>query len=61
MHAMPKLEYPVIIEPLSEDEGGGFVALVPDLSGCVSDGETAEAVLASVQDAATAWQVRCGR
>ena len=25
---MPRLEYPVIIEPLPEDEGGGFVALV---------------------------------
>ena len=40
---------------LPEDEGGGFVALVPDLPGCMSDGETAEAALASVQDAATAW------
>jgi antitoxin HicB len=52
---MPRLEYPVIIEPLPEDEGGGFVALVPDLPGCMSDGETAEAALASVQDAASAW------
>jgi len=31
---MPKLEYPVIIEPLPQDDGGGFVALVPDLPGC---------------------------
>ncbi len=38
---MAKLEYPVIIEPLPQDEGGGFVALVPDLPGCMSDGETA--------------------
>ena len=52
---MPKLEYPVIIEPLSEDEGGGFIALVPDLPGCMSDGDTAEAALASVQDAVVAW------
>jgi predicted RNase H-like HicB family nuclease len=44
---VPRLEYPVIIEPLPEDEGGGFVALVPDLPGCMSDGETAEAALAS--------------
>ncbi len=27
----------------------------PDLPGCMSDGETPEAALASVQDAATAW------
>jgi predicted RNase H-like HicB family nuclease len=52
---MPKLEYPVIIEPLPEDDGGGYVALVPDLPGCMSDGETPEAALASVQDAAAAW------
>jgi antitoxin HicB len=52
---MAKLEYPVIIEPLPQDEGGGFVALVPDLPGCMSDGETAEAALSSVMDAVTAW------
>jgi antitoxin HicB len=52
---MSKLEYPVIIEPLPEDEGGGFIALVPDLPGCMSDGDTAEAALASVQDAVVAW------
>jgi antitoxin HicB len=52
---MAKLEYPVIIEPLSPDEGSGFVALVLDLPGCMSDGETAEAALASVMDAITAW------
>ena len=52
---MAKLEYPVIIEPLPEDEGGGFVALVPDLPDCMSDGETAEAALASVRDAVAAW------
>ena len=48
---MPKLEYPVIIEPLPQDDGGGFVALVPDLPGRMSDGETAQAALASVTDA----------
>ena len=52
---MPKLEYPVIIEPLPEDEGGGFVALVPDLPGCMSDGDTAEAALAAVHGAVAAW------
>jgi len=52
---MAKLEYPIIIEPLPQDEGGGFVALVPDLPGCMSDGETAEAALASIVDAVAAW------
>jgi antitoxin HicB len=52
---MANLEYPVIIEPLSEADGGGFVALVPDLPGCMSDGETAQEALASVEDAITQW------
>jgi predicted RNase H-like HicB family nuclease len=52
---MAKLEYPVIIEPLPDEEGGGFVALVPDLPGCMSDGETPEAAVSSVTDAVAAW------
>jgi predicted RNase H-like HicB family nuclease len=50
-----KLEYPVLIEPLSDDDGGGFLATVPDLPGCMSDGETPEEALANVRDAVTAW------
>jgi antitoxin HicB len=52
---MAKLDYPVLIEPLSEEDGGGFVALVPDLPGCMSDGETAEEALAHIQDAIVSW------
>jgi antitoxin HicB len=52
---MPKLDYPVIIEPLSAEDGGGFIATVPDLPGCASDGETPEEALANVQDAISAW------
>ncbi|MGA2129861.1 MAG: type II toxin-antitoxin system HicB family antitoxin [Xanthobacteraceae bacterium] len=52
---MATLEYPVIIEPLPAAEGGGFVALVPDLPGCMSDGETPAMALASVLDAVAAW------
>jgi antitoxin HicB len=49
------VEYPVIIEPLPQDECGDFVGSCPDLPGCMSDGETAEAALASVVDAVAAW------
>ena len=52
---MTKLEYPVLIEPLSAEDGGGFVATVPDLPGCMSDGETPEEALANVKDAVEAW------
>ena len=48
---MAGLEYPVVVEPLSAEEGGGFVATVPDLAGCMSDGATPEEALVNVQDA----------
>jgi antitoxin HicB len=50
-----KLAYPVIIEPLPPGEGGGYVAVVPDLPGCLSDAETAEAALAAVRYAIAVW------
>jgi len=52
---MADLAYPAIIEPLSAEEGGGFAAIVPDLPGCMSDGETAEEALAFVREAIDAW------
>lgn len=52
---MKQLRYPVLIEPLSEEDGGGFLATVPDLPGCMSDGETPEEALVNVQDAILAW------
>ena len=52
---MSRLEYPVVVEPLPLEEGGGFVATVPDLPGCMSDGATPEEALANVQDAITTW------
>lgn len=52
---MTQLRYPVLIEPLTEDDGGGFLATVPDLPGCMSDGETPEEALVNVQDAIAAW------
>lgn len=50
-----KLEYPVLIAPLSLEDGGGFMAFVPDLPGCMSDGETPEEALLNVQDAIACW------
>ena len=47
--------YPIIIQPLSAEDGGGFLAEVPDLPGCVADGETVEAALHDIEDAIIAW------
>lgn len=52
---MASLEYPVIVSPLSAEDGGGFSVVVPDLPGCMSDGETPEEAIANVQDAIAAW------
>ena len=52
---MTRLEYPVVVEPLMPEDGGGFAAIVPDLPGCMSDGEMPEDALAHVRDAITTW------
>ncbi|WP_375465658.1 type II toxin-antitoxin system HicB family antitoxin [uncultured Methylobacterium sp.] len=52
---MSELLYPVVISPLTADDGGGFAATVPDLPGCLSDGETPEEALINVRDAIAAW------
>jgi predicted RNase H-like HicB family nuclease len=54
---MPPLppDYPVIVEPLQQQDGGGFIATVPDLPGCMSAGETPEEALANVRDAIATW------
>ena len=52
---MSELTYPVVISPLTQDDGGGFAATVPDLPGCMSDGETPEEALVNVRDAIDAW------
>ena len=48
-------DYAIIVEPLPAEDGGGFIATVPDLPGCMSDGETPQEALANVQDAIRTW------
>lgn len=36
------IQYPFEIQPISADEGGGFLISFPDFSDCISDGETPE-------------------
>jgi predicted RNase H-like HicB family nuclease len=46
---------PVVVQPLGAEDGGGFIATVPDLPGCMSDCETPEEAPANVQGAIDAW------
>ncbi|RWX76068.1 type II toxin-antitoxin system HicB family antitoxin [Neorhizobium lilium] len=52
---MSSLLYSVLVSPLAPEDGGGFVATVPDLPGCISDGETPQEALFNVQDAIESW------
>jgi antitoxin HicB len=55
MEAGADLDYPIVLEPLSDDDGGGWLATVPDLPGCMSDGETREEAARNVQGAIVSW------
>lgn len=46
------MRYRVLIE---QDEDGAFVAEVPSLPGCVTQGETRSEVLANVREAVSAY------
>lgn len=49
------MEYPIIIAPLTKEDGGGYLGFAPDLLGCMSDGETYEEALANTKEAITEW------
>lgn len=49
------MDYPIIIVPLPEDEGGGFLGYAPDLTGCMSDGATREEAAKNTQNAIEEW------
>jgi antitoxin HicB len=55
VRAMSDTEYRFTVQPLSEDEGGGWLVEFPDLPGCMSDGETVEEAIANGEDAKCCW------
>lgn len=46
------LKYPISIIP---EEKGGFTALIPDLPGCMTQGETIEEVVMNIEEARQLW------
>lgn len=52
-----KPQYSIEIVPLSPADGGGCLAKVAELPGCMSDGETPEEALGNVQDAIQSWVI----
>ena len=49
-------DYAVFLTALSEADGGGWLASVPDLPGCMSDGEIPAAAAANVAGAIESWK-----
>ncbi|MFL6858380.1 MAG: type II toxin-antitoxin system HicB family antitoxin [Allosphingosinicella sp.] len=56
---MKPQDYEIVIRPLGEAEGGGFGATVPELPGCMSDGESPQEALENVYDAIMCWIEAC--
>lgn len=48
-------DYAIMVEPLSEADGGGWLATVPALPGCMGDGATPEAALTDAEVAIIEW------
>ncbi len=51
----PFESYAHVVEPLSDEDGGGYLISFPDLPGCMSDGESIEEATANGRDAFSAW------
>jgi antitoxin HicB len=49
------LKYSVIVRPLTDEEGGGYLAYYPDIPGCYADGETPEQAAHEAEDALRTW------
>jgi predicted RNase H-like HicB family nuclease len=47
--------YRIALRPLADDEGGGWLAEVPELPGCMSDGDTPQQAVEHVMDAIGCW------
>lgn len=46
------LKYPMSIYP---EDDGGYTAIIPDLPGCMSQGETLEEALENINEARELW------
>ena len=47
--------YAQVVSPLAVEDGGGFLFTMPDLPGCLSDGETPMQAITNGRDAFAAW------
>jgi antitoxin HicB len=53
--AFEPVRYEVTLRPLSDEEGGGWLATIPALPGCTGDGATELEAIDDVRQAALEW------
>jgi antitoxin HicB len=49
------LPYRILLTPLRQEDGGGWFVEIPELPGCMSDGETQQEALENIEDAKKLW------
>jgi len=49
-------DYAIVVEPLSKEDGGGWLASVPALPGCIGDGETRAEAMEDALAAIEEWK-----
>jgi antitoxin HicB len=49
------LPYSIVLTLLSADDGGGWLAEIPLLKGCITDGDTQLEALQMIEDAKRGW------
>lgn len=47
--------YVIVVVPQSDEDGGGYLGVVPDLPGCMSDGQTFAEAAENTQEAIRDW------
>src|SRR5450631_1273168 len=52
-----QFKYSVIVRPLTDEEGGGYLAYYPDIPGCYADGSTPEQAVHEAEDALRSWML----
>ena len=50
-----QLPYKIEFTPLTKEDGGGYLAAIPLLKGCQSDGPTPDEAIKNLREAQRAW------
>jgi antitoxin HicB len=54
-------DYSILLQKIKPEDGGGWLATVSELPGCMSDGDTQHDAVDNVQGAISAWIIAAKR